>query len=101
MKTTNSNIQTLDQFKEANYGKVGTEKRDALENGYENFKIGALIHEARLEKGLTQAQLAERVGTTKSYISKIENNVKEVRISTLKKIIELGLGGHLEMSIRF
>jgi len=40
------------------------------------------------------------VGTSKSYISKIENNVKEVRISTLQKIIELGLGGHLELVIR-
>jgi transcriptional regulator with XRE-family HTH domain len=71
-----------------------------LEEGYESFKIGALIHEARLEKGLTQEQLAEKVGTTKSYISKIENNIKEVRLSTLKKIIELGLGGNLELSIR-
>lgn len=71
-----------------------------MEGGYENFKIGALIHDARLEKGLTQEQLAEKVGTTKSYISKIENNIKEVRLSTLKKIIELGLGGNLELSIR-
>ncbi|MFY7944337.1 MAG: helix-turn-helix domain-containing protein, partial [Crocinitomicaceae bacterium] len=70
------------------------------EEGYENFKIGALIHEARLEKGMTQEQLAEKVGTTKSYISKIENNIKEVRLSTLKKIIELGLGGNLELSIK-
>ena len=74
-------------------------KRDTLEEGYESFKIGALIHEARLEKGMTQEQLAEKVGTTKSYISKIENNIKEVRLSTLKKIIELGLGGNLELSI--
>jgi hypothetical protein len=40
------------------------------------------------------------VGTTKSYISKIENNIKEVRFSTLKKIVELGLGGQLELSIK-
>ena len=42
-----------------------------------------MIHEARLEKGLTQEELAEKCGTTKSYISRIENNIKEVRISTL------------------
>ena len=101
MKTKKNNIMTLDQFKDKNYGKPGTEKRDQLEEGYEDFKIGALIHEARLEKGLTQEQLAEKVGTTKSYISKIENNIKEVRFSTLKKIIELGLGGHLQLSIKF
>ncbi len=100
MKTKNSNIITLDQFKDKNYGKIGTAKRDQLEAGYENFKIGALIHDARLKKGMTQEELAEKVGTTKSYISKIENNIKEARISTLQKIIELGFGGHLELSIK-
>ena len=94
------NLTTLEQFKVKNYGKLGTKKRDDLEAGYENFKIGILIHDARIEKGLTQEELATRVGTTKSYISKIENNVKEVRISTLQKIVELGLGGHLELSIK-
>ena len=99
MSKTKNNTSTLDQFKDKHYAKVGTKKRDTLEEGYESFKIGALIHEARLEKGMTQEQLAEKVGTTKSYISKIENNIKEVRLSTLKKIIELGLGGNLELSI--
>lgn len=100
MSKIKNNTITLDQFKDKHYGKVGTKKRDALGEGYENFKIGALIHEARLEKGMTQEQLAEKVGTTKSYISKIENNIKEVRLSTLKKIIELGLEGNLELSIK-
>jgi len=44
---------TLEQFKDKYYGKRGTAKRDKLEAGYENFKIGVLIQEARLEKGLT------------------------------------------------
>jgi len=99
MKAKKNNVLTLEQFKEKHYGKRGTEKRDLLEAGYENFKIGALIHEARIEKGLTQEELAEKVGTTKSYISKIENNLKEVRISTLQKIVETGLGGKLQLSI--
>jgi DNA-binding XRE family transcriptional regulator len=98
--TTNKNVTTLEAFKEKNYGKRGTKKRDELDAGYENFKIGVLLQEARLEKGLTQEELATKVGTTKSYISKIENNVKEARISTLQKIIQLGLGGHLDLSIR-
>ena len=100
MRTKENDIMNLDQFKDKHYGKPGTEKRDQLEAGYEDFKIGALIHDARIEKGLTQEELAQKVGTTKSYISKIENNIKEVRISTLKKIIELGLGGHLQLSIK-
>jgi ribosome-binding protein aMBF1 (putative translation factor) len=100
MKAKNNNIRTLDQFKDQHYGKAGNSKRDKLDAGYENFKIGTMIHDARLEKGLTQEQLAEKTGTTKSYISKIENNVKEARFSTLQKIVELGLGGHLELSIK-
>lgn len=98
MKT--SNKITLNEFKDKHYGKKGTPKRDELENGYEDFKLGTLLYEARIEKGMTQAELAEKVGTTKSYISKIENNVKEVRLSTLQKIVQLGLGGHLDLSIK-
>ena len=99
MKTKKNNILTLEGFKEKHYGKKGTIKRDQLEAGFEDFKIGVLIYEARLEKGMTQEQLAEKTGTTKSYISKIENNIKEVRLSTLQKIVELGLGGQLHLSI--
>lgn len=100
MKTKNKNLTTLEEFKEKNYGKRGTKKRDELEAGYENFKMGVLIHDIRVEKGMTQEQLAEKVGTTKSYISKIENNIKEARISTLQKIVETGFGGRLELSIK-
>ena len=100
MKTKNYELTTLEEFKEGNYGIRGTKERDELESGYESFKIGELIHNARIEKGMTQEELAEKVGTTKSYISKIENNVKEARLSTLQKIVELGFGGHLELSIK-
>jgi DNA-binding XRE family transcriptional regulator len=100
MKSKNKNLTTLEEFKEKNYGKRGSKKRDELEAGYEIFKMGTLIHDTRLEMGMTQQQLAEKVGTTKSYISKIENNIKEARISTLQKIVELGFGGHLEFSIK-
>ena len=67
--------------------------------GFEAIKLVALLHEARLKKGLTQEQLAARCGTTKAYISKIENNVKEVRLSTLQRIVEVGLGGALNLSV--
>ena len=100
MKTTNKNLTTLEEFKEKNYGKRGTKERDDLEVGYDNFKIGALIHDTRLELGMTQEELAEKIGTSKSYISKIENNLKETRISTLQKIVELGFGGRLELNIK-
>lgn len=98
MKT--NNIKTLDQLKDKYFGKIGTSERDELEAGYQAFEIGAMIHEARLEKGLTQEQLAKKCGTTKSYSSKIENNLKEARISTLQKIVELGFDGHLQISLK-
>ncbi|MBK9732187.1 MAG: helix-turn-helix transcriptional regulator [Chitinophagaceae bacterium] len=95
-----SNLKTLDQFIDEQYGKKGTSKRNKFEKRYVAFKLGFLIQQARLKKGMTQEELAEKCGTNKGYISKIENNIKEVRISTLQKIVELGLGGHLELSIR-
>lgn len=101
MKTKNKKLITLEQFKDKNYGKRGTKQREELEAGYDAFIIGALIHDTRLEMGMTQEELAEKVGTTKSYISKIENNLKEARISTLQKIVELGFGGQLQLIVRF
>ena len=98
MKTKN-NIKSIDQLIEEQYGKKGTRKRDNFDKGYETFKLGAMIHEARLEKGLTQEQLAVKCGTNKAYISKVENDIKDVRISTLQKIIEIGLGGRLNLSV--
>ncbi|MDH5382652.1 MAG: helix-turn-helix domain-containing protein [Cyclobacteriaceae bacterium] len=94
-----SNLKSLDQFVDEQYGR-GTPKREAFEQGFGEFKMGYLLQQARLKKGMTQEELAEKCGTNKGYISKIENNIKEVRISTLQRIVELGLGGQLEVSIR-
>jgi DNA-binding XRE family transcriptional regulator len=101
MNARSKMLTSLEDFKENNYGKLGTKKRDEIETGYEIFKMGVLIHDKRIELGMTQEQLAEKVGTSKSYISKIENNIKEARISTLQKIVERGFGGHLEFLIKF
>ncbi len=96
IKTTTS----LSEFKDKHIGNDGTSKRKLHDEGYQTFKIGVLLQTARQEKGLTQEELAVKCGTTKSYISKIENDIKEVRISTLQKIVELGLGGKLNLSIK-
>lgn len=94
-----SNLGTLEELKEEFFGKKGTIDRDELEEGYINFKIGAMLQEERRKRGLTQQELADKVGTTKSYISKIENGVKEARLSTLEKIVILGFGGGIELKI--
>lgn len=73
-------------------------KRTNTEDLYQ-LNPGLLLLQARLKKGMTQEQLAAKCGTNKSYISKIENNIKEVRISTMQRIVEDGLEGHLEILI--
>lgn len=96
---TKNNTKPLAQIIDEQFGKKGTLKREKFDKGYEAFKLGAMIHEARLEKGLTQEQLAAKCGTNKAYISKVENDIKDVRISTLQKIVEVGLGGQLNLSV--
>ena len=95
----NKNLTSLTEILDKEYGKKGTKKRNEFEKEYEEFKLGVLIQQARLEKGLTQEQLAEKCGTNKGYISKVENNIKDVRLSTLQKIVEIGLEGKLNLGI--
>ena len=98
-KVIKTNSKTLNELKDKYYGKPGTKQRDELEGGYNDFKLGVLLKQAREKSGLTQQELADKAGTTKSYISKIENDVKEAKLSTLQKIVELGLGGNVEVKI--
>lgn len=95
------NLTPVDDLITHYYGEIGTPERDEFEKGCEEFILSELIKSARKERGLTQEQLAQKIGTTKAYISRLENNINEVRFSTLKKIIEVGLGGHLDISVRF
>ncbi len=81
------------------YGKRGTEKREMYEQEFEVFKLGVMLQELRKEKGLTQEQLAEKCGTTKTYISRIENNASDIRLSTLMRIIREGFGGNLKLNV--
>ncbi len=95
-----SNILTSwDDHLDIKYGKPGTPSREKYEQEFESFKIGVLIQEARKRQHLTQKQLAEKVGTTKNYISRIENNASDIRLSTLMRIVREGLGGQLKLSV--
>ena len=94
----NKNIKMWDDHIEEKYGKKGTKTRNEYEEGLEAFKVGILIAEARKKQNLTQKELVERIGTTKNYISRIENNASDIRLSTLIKIIRDGLGGKLHLS---
>jgi DNA-binding XRE family transcriptional regulator len=100
MKTNQeNNLVSWDDHLDKKYGKLGTPTRDKYEEGFENFKIGVLIQEARKQQNLTQEELALKCGTTKNYISRIENNASDIRLSTLMRIIREGLGGHLILSL--
>jgi HTH-type transcriptional regulator / antitoxin HipB len=99
MKTKSNKLTSLEEFIDHKMGKVGSETREQFENEYDTFKLGVLIQQAREKKGLTQEQLAQLAGTNKSYISKLERNLKDIRFSTLQRIINEGLGGHLNISI--
>ena len=96
---TNKDIKSFDAHLNENYGTVGSETRDKFQEGFESFKIGALIQEARKRQHLTQEELADKVGTTKNYISRIENNASDIRLSILMRIIKDGLGGNLTLSL--
>ena len=98
MKTEN-NITTLDQILDKKYGKKGNRKREEWDQQFEVFRLGALLEEARVKLGMTQAELAEKCGTNKSYISRIENDASDIRLSTLMKIIQQGLGGQLKLTL--
>lgn len=100
MKKVNKNITTFDELLEKKYGKRGSQKREKWELDFEAFRLGVMLEEARTKLGMTQEELAERCGTNKSYISRIENNTSDIRFSTLMKIIQQGLGGHLKLTLQ-
>jgi len=97
----NKNIEIFDDFLNTEYGKKGTEKRSDFDRGFESFKLGVMIREARKKANLTQEQLANKTGTKRTYISRIENDASDIRLATLMRIIEKGLGGKLELNVRF
>lgn len=66
--------------------------------GYEKFKIGVLMKQARVEAGLTQTELARRIRTKKSAISRIENHAEDIKISTLERAA-IALGKKLRISL--
>ena len=95
----NKNLTSFADHLDQEYGKRGSKKREVYEQEFEAFKVGVLIQEMREQQNLTQEQLAEKCGTTKSYISRIENNASDIRLSTLMRIVRDGLGGHLKVSL--
>lgn len=93
-------ITTFEEHLEKQYGKKGIKTREEFESEAMAFQLGELLKEARKEANLTQEELADKTGTKKSYISRIESGKSEIQLSTFHRIIKLGLGKDLQISIQ-
>jgi HTH-type transcriptional regulator / antitoxin HipB len=101
MKSTKNNIEltTFDDHLEKRYGPTGSKKRTDFEIKAKAFAIGEIIREERKQAKMTQEELAEKTGTKKSFISRIENGHSDIQLSTLFKLIEIGLGKEINLTI--
>jgi len=81
------------------YGKKGTSKREKFESESLAFRLGEMLKEERKKAKLTQEELADKTGTKKSYISRIEAGKSDIQISTFSRIIEIGLNKRVNISI--
>lgn len=93
------NTTTLEEILIKRYGEKGTPARDRYDLDSLAFRLGVMLKQARKEANITQKELADRTGTKKSYISRIERGKSDIQVSTYQKLIEIGLGLNLRISI--
>lgn len=92
-------MTTFDELIEKRHGKIGTKKRTQFEIKAKSFAIGEIIKEERRLANMTQDELADKTGTKKSFISRVENGHSDIQLSTLFKLVELGLGRKISLTI--
>lgn len=97
-KENTTKICDFDALLDSKYGEKGTDKREQFESSATYFIISEILKEARKEANMTQEQLAEKIGTKKSYISRIENGKCDIQLSTLYRIFEFGLGKQVNLT---
>jgi len=95
----NMELKSFDEHLDERYGPIGSKKRTDFEIKAKAFAIGELIREERKNAKMTQEELAEKTGTKKSFISRIENGHSDIQLSTLFKLIEIGLGKEINLTI--
>lgn len=91
-------ITSIEEYITEDFGELGTEERNAFELSCDAFIIGERLKSERLKKGLTQEQLAEKIGTKKSFISRVENGHIDIQLSTLLRIFN-GLGRRVSLAL--
>lgn len=92
-------ITTFEEHLNKRYGDVGSLKRTEFEIKAKSFAIGEVIRDERHLAHMTQQQLAEKTGTKKSFISRIENGRSDIQLSTLYRLFEIGLGRKISLTI--
>ena len=88
----------LDELLNIEFGEVGTKSREKFDVETEAFCLAQTLKDERLRAGLTQEQLAEKIGTKKTYISRLENGKADIQLNTLFRIFE-GLGRRVILTI--
>jgi ribosome-binding protein aMBF1 (putative translation factor) len=94
------NPKTINDHFDQKYGKPGAKSRTNFEQNAELFLIAELIRDKRKEAKMTQQELADKLNVKRTYISKLERAVGDVRVSTLRRIVEVGLGGTLDIRVK-
>jgi len=92
-------ITTFDEHLDKRYGEIGSENRTEFEIKAKAFAIGEILRDARKEAHMTQEQLANKTGTRKSFISRIENGHSDIQLSTLYRLVEIGFGKRVNLTI--
>mgnify|MGYP003410567633 FL=1 len=92
------NCSNLDELINVEFGEVGTPSREEFDKETEAFCLALTLKEERIRAGLTQEQLAEKIGTKKTYISRLENGKADIQLNTLFRIFE-GLGRRVRLTI--
>jgi len=91
-------ITTFDEHLDQRYGNFGTERRTDFEIKAKAFVIGEMLRDARKEADMTQEELAQKTGTRKSFISRIENGHSDIQLSTLYRLVEIGFGKRVNLT---
>ena len=92
-------LTSFEEHLEKRYGPIGSKKRTDFEIKAKAFAIGEIIRDERKQANMTQEELANKTGTKKSFISRIENGHSDIQLSTLFKLIEIGLGKEINLTI--
>lgn len=94
----NMRLTPIEDLITEDFGEIGTQARDQFEIECDAFVIGEQLKEERIKAGLTQEQLADRIGTKKSFISRVERGHADIQLSTLVKLFQ-GLGRQISVRV--